>query len=67
MLVIANQSPGVSFGSGTIGVGGWARATGARNNKKAMDRTNIGEFFTPALLPELPKKSLVSLLRLHGM
>jgi hypothetical protein len=40
--ITSNASSGVSFGSGTIGVGCWPRTTGARNNKKAMARINIG-------------------------
>jgi hypothetical protein len=37
---------GVSFGSGTIGVGCWARMTGASNSKRTMARINIENRFT---------------------
>jgi len=40
--VTSNASPGVSFGSGTIVVGCWARTLWARNNKKAKLSESIG-------------------------
>src|SRR5271166_1440355 len=41
--VTSNASPGVSFGSGTIGVGCWPRPSWVTSHKNAKARINIGE------------------------